>query len=124
MSDGKQERQVESMPAGLPEPQPNAAIGILRFFIWLMPTAIVAGCFFLLIWIDNSVTNSQLWTAITVFFGFACCVFCSWLDSVFALPCRLGKRHRGLHMIIYILAQKLLVVPTFLAAIIYAICSF
>ena len=122
MSDSEQERRVEPIQAGLPEPKPNPGIGVLRFFVWLMPTAIVVGSLALNTWFASKLPASPIWSNLTILIAVAGSLLCAWFDSKLALPCRLGKRHYGSHMTIFMLTQILFVVPALLFAIVYAIC--
>jgi len=113
-------------PEKQPEPpielQPNPAVGILRFFIYLMPTAIVVGCLMLDSWLRHNAKLGIDLSSIIVPLGAAGIIGCGWFDSMLALNCRLGKRSRVTHVFVFTLTEVILVIPALLFAILYAIC--
>ncbi|MFC7338157.1 hypothetical protein ACFQY0_13265 [Haloferula chungangensis] len=120
MSDGDQDKPEEPDIGQAIELQPNPALGILRFLLWLAPTGILVLCLFLS---ASGLVNYYIGRSFLSVLGIGLFCFCAWFDSQIALPCRIGKRSSGTHLAIYMLTQIVLVVPALLFAIAYAICA-
>jgi hypothetical protein len=98
----------------------NPAIGWLRFFIALTPTAIFIGCVILASWLYSPFSTSDVWSKISLILGFSGLLFCAWFDSQFDVQYRMGTRNLGSHMIQFVLYQ-VLIIPAVLFAIVLAV---
>ncbi|MEP4079084.1 hypothetical protein [Haloferula sp.] len=120
---------MNPVPGPEPNPQeqlelrPNPAIGIFRFFTWLMPTAIGIGCLFLGAWLPDTIPSPLPWTHLMWALAIAGLIGCGLIDSKLALPCRIGKRTCGLHTLIFSLTQVFFVIPALIVGTLYAICA-
>lgn len=108
---------------GHPFAQPNnRAIGFLRFFVALTPTALLIGCFPLSSWFRLNVPEFSFAGEVSLLLAFAGLILCGWFDSQLDLRCRLGTRHPGRHITEFVFRQ-ILIIPAVIIAIVTAICG-
>lgn len=115
------EQEPSAPPPSPPlELQSNPGIGILRFFLWLMPAGITVGSLFLFSWLDSFHRGLG---RLAIPLGITLAILCAWFDARLSHHCRSGRRSIGVHMQIFLLIEGLFIVPAILIATVYAICA-
>lgn len=107
------------VPAQAPR---NRALGFVRFLVWLMPAVVVIGCAILCGLMIGNFGEGTGPVVAAVLVGLAGIAACGWFDSQLAGPCRGGHRTVGMHIMIFMLLQ-VLIVPASLIATVFAVCG-